>query len=81
MKVCIRKDENGKFFVSTEQQPDGEAMMQGETQAQETAETANEVPARDLGEALQIAGKVLSAPDPTQQSPFDQGVASTMSKM
>lgn len=35
-------------------------------------------PVKDLNQALQLASKILSQPAPGGQSPFDQGVASSM---
>lgn len=71
MKVVIEKTEDGKFFVSKESEESGQA----ESATQEGSEMADKQPARDIKEALMMAGKLLMMDD--GNSMFDQGVALT----
>lgn len=75
MKVCIEKDPQGQFTVSVEDE--AKEGMEGQPGA--PADEGNKVSAKNLEEALMIAGKLLSAPAPgAGMSPFDQGVQKTM---
>jgi hypothetical protein len=84
MKVCIEKSQDDQFSVyrenehSAEMGAGGEAMP-GETPAMEAAEQQNKQPARDLNDALMIAGKLLSQEEQAGgESPFDAGLKSVL---
>jgi hypothetical protein len=86
MKVCIEKSQDGQFSVYKENEQSaemgaGDEAMPGETPAMEAAEQQNKQPARDLNDALMIAGKLLSQEEqPGGDSPFDQGLKSVLPK-
>lgn len=84
MKVCIEKDQQGRFFVYQENEPTTEGQeasgMAAESPQAEASEQQDKQPARDLQGALLIAGKMLNA-DAGQDaagSPFDQGLKSVL---
>lgn len=73
MKVCIEKNDQGQFFVSTETES-----MPEMAQEEHAAMPENKQPAKNLEEALMLAGRLLSKPAEGEQSMFDQGVAKTL---
>lgn len=78
MKICIEKDDQGRFLVYAENEQQGETTesIPGETMAQESSEEINKQQARDLSDALVIAGRLLNgSPDSDGAgSMFDQGM-------
>lgn len=77
MKVVIEKDEQGNFFVSKEVEPaQTEGATFSESASQEKGETQDRQPAKDIKEALMMAGKLLMMSDESS-SMFDEGVALT----
>jgi hypothetical protein len=85
MKVCIEKSQDGQFSVYKENEQSaemgaGDEAMPGETPAIESAEQQNKQPARDLNDALMIAGKLLSQEGAQGDgaSPFDEGLKSVL---
>lgn len=85
MIVCIEKTADGQFAVYQENEPAAPAApgqqpgMMGESPAMEAAEQQNKQPARDLQDALNKAGQMLSQ-DQGQggESPFDAGLKSVL---
>ncbi len=67
MKVCIEKNPQGQYSVYQEPEESGT----------ETAEAQDKQPARDLQDALMIAGKMLQQAQETN-SPFDEGMKKVM---
>lgn len=79
IEVCIKLDDQGNYSVGIESEPvkpmgmpGDEMAMQGE--ATETEGGSNMQPARDLNEALMMAGKLLSQKPEQGSSPFDEGL-------
>lgn len=72
MKVCIEKNPQGQYSVYQEPEESG-----AETAAMETAEVQDKQPARDLQDALMIAGKMLQQAQEAN-SPFDEGMKKVM---
>lgn len=78
MKVFIEKDEQGQFFVGM----DTTGMAPTEpapNSAQAIMPNPETQPAKDLQEALMLAGRLLSQPGAGEQSLFDAGMAKTIS--
>jgi hypothetical protein len=77
MKICIEKSPDGQFSVYQENEQPGETneAMPGESPQMEASEQQNKQPARDLQDALMIAGKLLSQEGGQGgESPFDAGL-------
>jgi len=81
MKVCIEKSQDGQFSVYQENEAETMPMQGGQMQGAmggqeaESSEQQNKQPARDLQDALMIAGKMLSQDQGAGgESPFDAGL-------
>jgi len=81
MKICIEKKDDGTFSVGVENESpemEGEGGMKAGGMKAEN-EYSGMQPARSLQEALPLAGRFLSAPQPgAGPSPFDEGMQRTM---
>ena len=84
MKVIIQKDDNNQFSVGIDSDDAPSAMNPSappDPNAQPMSpdnDESNMQPAKDLQGALLMAAKLLSAPTPEGQSPFDQGVQKSL---